>query len=127
MRKIISILALAVLLLPMIAFAQNTCTLVADLTYINSACTDGATVSVDTYGTCCLFNSIHVVTRWLSGIIGALVGIFIIMGAVMIITAGGVPEKVTAGRNYILYAVIGMVVFLFARAIPSIAKAILGM
>jgi hypothetical protein len=127
MRKIITALTLLSLVLPVVAFAADTCHLVTDLTYINSACTDGADVAVDTYGACCLFNSIHVVTKWLSGIIAALVGIFIIIGAIMIITAGGVPEKVTAGRNYILYAVIGMVVFLFARAIPSIARAILGM
>lgn len=127
MSKIISVLALALLLLPMVAFAQDTCTLVADLNYIDDACDDGATVSVHDYGACCLFNSIHVITRWLSGIIFALVGLFIIIGAFTIVTAGGVPEKVTAGRNYILYAVIGMVIFFFARAIPSIARAILGM
>jgi len=127
MSKIISVLALALLLLPMVVFAQATCHLVADLTYIDPTCAAGADVSVDDYGACCLFNSIHVVTRWLSGIIAALVGLFIIVGAFTIVTAGGVPEKVTAGRNYILYAVIGMVVFLFARAIPSIARAVLGM
>jgi len=127
MRKIIATLTLLSLVLPVVALAADTCHLVTDLTYINSDCTDGADVSVDDYGACCLFNSIYVATKWLSGIIAALVGIFIIIGAIMIITAGGVPEKVTAGRNYILYAVIGMVVFLFAKAIPSIARAILGM
>ncbi|MBZ9569573.1 hypothetical protein KJA16_01455 [Patescibacteria group bacterium] len=127
MNKIIPVLVLAFLLLPMVASAQDTCHLVVDLDYIHEDCTEGADVSVDDYGACCLFNSIHVITRWLSGIIAALVGLFIIVGAFMIVTAGGVPEKVTAGRNYILYAVIGMVVFLFARAIPSIARAILGM
>ncbi len=127
MNKIIPVLVLAFLLLPMVAFAQDTCHLVTDLTYIYPVCVDGADVSVDDYGACCLFNSIHVITRWLGGIIAALVGLFIIVGAFTIVTAGGVPEKVTAGRNYILYAVIGMVIFLFARAIPSIARAILGM
>ena len=128
MRKIIATLTLLSLVLPVVAFAADTCHLVEDITFTgNSACTKGADVSVDDYGICCLFNSVWVVTNWLTGIIGALVGIFIIIGAVMIITAGGVPEKVTAGRNYILYAVIGMVVFLFAKAIPSIAKAIMGM
>ena len=127
MRKIIATLTILSLVLPVVAFAADTCHLVADLNYINDACDEGADVDVDTYGACCLFNSIYVVTKWLSGIIAALVGIFIIVGAVMIITAGGVPEKVTAGRNYILYAVIGMIVFLFARAIPSIARAIMGM
>jgi hypothetical protein len=141
MNKIISVLVLVALFLPMIALAADYCKIVADLTYINSDCkpdvlkwdidgdgnNDKGYVPVDTYGTCCLFNSIHVVTNWLSGIIAALVGIFIIIGAVMIITAGGVPEKVSRGRNYILYAVVGMIAFVFAKAIPSIAKAILGM
>jgi len=134
-KKIVSALILGSLLLPMLAFAQvDTCHIVADLAYLHPDCTPTTDVGygpgnmpVEKYGQCCLFNSIHVLTRWLSGIIAALVGIFIIVGAMMIITAGGVPEKVTAGRNYILYAVIGMVVFLFARAIPSIARAILGM
>ncbi|MBZ9569574.1 hypothetical protein KJA16_01460 [Patescibacteria group bacterium] len=127
MNKIIPVLALAFLLLPMVALAQDRCHLVADLTYIDPACTSGADVSVDDYGACCLFNSIHVVTNWVSGIVGAFVGLFIIVGAFMIVTAGGVPEKVTRGRNYIFYAVAGMIVFLFARAIPSAAKAIMGM
>jgi len=141
MNRGVSILLLIVLVLPAIVYAADYCKIVADLTYINSDCepdilkwdidgdgvNDKGYVPVDTHGTCCLFNSIHVVTNWLSGIIATLVGIFIIIGAIMIITAGGVPEKVTAGRNYILYAVAGMVAFVFAKAIPSIAKAILGM
>ena len=127
MSKIIPVLALAFLLLPMVVFAQDRCHLVADLTYIDSVCTEGADVSVDTYGACCLFNSIHVVTNWVSGIVGAFVGLFIIVGAFMIVTAGGVPEKVAQGRRYVLYAVAGMIVFVFARAIPSAARAILGM
>ncbi len=127
MNKIIPVLVLAFLLLPMVALAQDTCHLVADLTYIDPVCIDGADVSVDDYGACCLFNSIHVVTNWVSGIVAAFVGLFIIVGAFMIVTAGGVPEKVTRGRNYIFYAVAGMIVFLFARAIPSAAKAIMGM
>jgi hypothetical protein len=74
-----------------------------------------------------LINSIYVVTRWLTFIIGGIVGLFIIWGAIQIVTAGGNPEKVKAGRNFILYAAIGMLVALFARAIPAIARSVLGM
>jgi hypothetical protein len=49
----------------------------------------------------------------------------IVIGAFNIITAGGSPEKVTAGRNYILYALIGMVVAFFAKAIPAIVSALI--
>jgi len=127
MRKIISVLALVLLALPLFAFAQNTCTIKENMQDINPACIKGAVLSVEDYGICCLVNSIYVLTGWLSFIIAGIVGLLIIYGAILIITAGGTPEKVTAGRNYILYAVIGFVVFLFAKAIPSIAKAILGM
>ena len=126
MRKIISVLALVLLVLPLFAFAQNTCTIVADLSYIDPDCVETYVANVDTHGQCCLFNSIHVMTRWLSGVIAAIVGLLIIYGALLIITAGGEPEKVTQGKRYIFYAVGGLVVFLFARAIPSIARAILG-
>jgi len=49
----------------------------------------------------------------------------IVVGAFNIITAGGAPDKVTAGRNYILYALIGMVVAFFAKAIPAIVAALI--
>ncbi|MBZ9572071.1 hypothetical protein KJA15_01945 [Patescibacteria group bacterium] len=130
MSKVISVLVLVSLLtflvLPMVALAQDTCTLEEDLSDIHPDCTAGSEVDLDTYGMCCLVNSIYVVTKWLTFIIGGVVGLMIIAGAFMIVTAGGNPEKVTSGRNLILYAVIGMVVALFARAIPAIAKAILG-
>jgi hypothetical protein len=49
-----------------------------------------------------------------------------IMGALNIITAGGSPEKVTTGRNYIMYAVIGLIVALLAWELPNIVKAVAG-
>jgi hypothetical protein len=130
MRKIISVLTIATLLLPLIALAQampKTCHLTRDLTDINTACTSGADVSIEDYGMCCLVNTIYSITDWIFYILMAFVGIMIIIGAFTIITAGGSPEKVTAGRNYILYAIIGMVVAFFARAIPAIVKTVIGM
>jgi hypothetical protein len=133
MSKIVVILALAaVLVLPFLASAQiaapNTCTLKRDLsTDINSACGQGSTVSISEYGMCCLINTIYSVTDWIFYILMAFVGIMIVIGAFTIITAGGNPDNVTKGRNYILYAVIGMVVAFFARAIPAIVKAVIGM
>ena len=132
MRKIISVLVLlSLLVLPMLASAQiatpDTCTLTRDLTDIDPACTDDTDVPIEDYGMCCLVNTIYSITDWIFYILMAFVGIMIVMGAFMIITAAGAPEKVTGGRNYILYAVIGMVVAFFARAIPSMVKALVGM
>lgn len=83
--------------------------------------------SKDTWGMFCILSSIHRVTDWVSYLLFAFVGVMIIIGAFTIVTAGGAPDKVASGRNYILYAVIGLIVALFARAIPAMAKAIIGM
>ena len=91
---------------------------------VGTACPfDSATL---TCGACCLLDTIFTVTDWIFYIVIAIALIFIIMGALSIITAGGSPEKVQTGRNYILYAVIGLLIGLAAKAIPSIARAILG-
>jgi hypothetical protein len=52
--------------------------------------------------------------------------LFTIIGAFSILNFGGEPNKVIAGINYILYAVIGSIVAFLTKTIPSIAKAIIG-
>jgi len=102
---------------------------------INTKCSDlitppgdltvEANCYTDEWGTICLLNVINRVFDWVFVFIVALVGIMIVVGAFNIITAGGAPDKVTAGRNYILYALIGMVVAFFAKAIPAIVAALI--
>jgi len=148
MRKIISAIALLSLILPAVAFAQikDYCTLGSSISYggiIYSSgiqvwnpdaggapatdCSTNATVNCKTveWGTVCLLNSISRIFTWIWAILIAIVGIMIVVGAFNIITAGGAPDKVTAGRNYILYALIGMVVAFFAKAIPAIVAALI--
>jgi len=137
MRKIISVLALAgLLVLPAIAFAQmaevTQCTMrhtISGYTGFNCPAADSPcpfNSNTLTCGACCMLDTIMTITDWIFYIVIAVALIFIIMGAFNIITAGGAPEKVQTGRNYILYAVIGLIVGLAARAIPSLARAILG-
>lgn len=125
---LITILALV---LPITVLAQvtapTTCTLRRDLTTINAACTNTAVVSIDNYGMCCLVNTIYSITDWIFYISMAFIGIMIVIGAFTIITAGGDPSKVSQGRNYILYAIVGMVVAFFARAIPAVVKTLVSM
>lgn len=138
MNKIISIAILLGLLIsllvPLVILAQiETCTLREDMPDIHQDCLTTIDVGyglgvmpIDDYGQCCLFNSVYVLTDWLGFIILGIVALVIIYGAILFTTAGGEPEKVTKARNYILYAVVGFLAFLFSKAIPSIAKAILG-
>lgn len=150
MRKIISVLVLASLLvLPMIASAAvaippevTQCTMRNNLTgadwtgygfycpasgtacpFAGTGCTVGGVTC--TCGSCCLFDTIYTISNWLFIIVTAVSFIFIIIGAFTIITAGGAPESATKGRNYILYAVIGLIVALAAKAIPALVRAIL--
>ena len=138
MSKIISVLVLVSLLtLPLVALAQiaapTECTLIRDLTEISQridgtdTCANGASVPIETYGMCCLINTVYSITDWIFYILMAFVGIMIVMGAFYIITAAGAPDKVKQGRDYILYAVIGMVIAFFARAIPTIVKGLVAM
>lgn len=78
------------------------------------------------WGSVCLLNSLYNVTDWISFILLAVAAIMIIMGAFTLATAAGAPEKVTAGRNYIIFACVGLVVALLSRAIPAIARRFVG-
>jgi hypothetical protein len=134
MKKIFSTIILltllSVLVVPMVVSAQaSECTLRHNITDIDAACTKGTTVSetqTKAWGMCCLLDAVYTVTDWIFVILIIVVGLLIIWGAFDIVTAAGSTEKVSAGRNKILYAVIGLVVALLAKAIPSVVKALLG-
>ncbi len=110
-----------------ITTAPETCTLKYDFSDFDSACTPGAEVNISEYGMCCLLNTLYNVTDWIFVMLVGLAGIFVILGAMTLIMAAGSPEKVTSGRNYILYAAIGLLVAFLAKAIPGVVKLIAGM
>ena len=74
---------------------------------------------------CCTINAIYTVTDWIFIGIMSLVVIFVLFGAFTILTAGGAAEKINTGRNYIIWACVGVIVAAMAKIIPSIVKAIL--
>ena len=51
--------------------------------------------------------------------------ILVVIGAYKIMTAGGSPDNVHTGRNYIMWAMVGLGVALLARSIPAIVQAVL--
>ncbi len=121
---------------PMTALAQagapEECTIthdLSDLTGIECPGTDEeCPFDSDDYdcGMCCLMNSIYTVTDWIFIILIAFAAVMVLWGAFTLLTAGGAPEKVTSGRNYIIYAAIGLAVGLLAKAIPAIVRVVLG-
>ena len=140
MKKILSALVLisflAVLLMPVATLAVvemqeiGKCTLRHDFsTWTKISCPASGDCSFDsaTYDCpmCCLIDTIYTVTDWVFAGIVALVVIFVLIGAFNLLTAAGNPEKVKSGRDFIIFASVGMFVALLAKAIPAIVKAIL--
>ncbi len=77
-------------------------------------------------GICCLLSGVLYATDIIFTGLVALVIVFVLMGAFAIVTAAGAAEKVNKGRDYILYAGIGLGAALLARAVPALVKFILG-
>lgn len=130
MKRILPALVLAALVLPLVALAQlgtpTECTLLRDLSDLDPACTDATRVNIEDHGICCVYNSIYRVVDWISFALIAVAILLFLIGAFTIITAAGAPERVTSGRNYIIYAIIGLSVAFLVRAVPSIAGALIG-
>jgi hypothetical protein len=152
MKKILSLTILisflAVLVIPFVVSAQEApkecCTLKRAINLEGTSCpvgsvsapsTDAAadcpgdhcTASTDKWGMFCLMNTLYSVTDWIFVILVGLAGIFIIIGAMTLLTAAGAPEKVASGRNYIMYAAIGLIVGFLSKAIPNLVRMIAGM
>jgi len=123
---------LAVFVLPNIVLAQttggavpSTCNISRTIKIMTGTCPTGA-VSIEENGMCCLLNTLYNITDWIFLVLVALAGIFVIIGAMTLLTASGDPTKVASGRNYILYAMIGLLVAFLAKAVPNIVKMIMG-
>lgn len=77
-------------------------------------------------GICCLLNTIYNVVDWIFVVLVAIAALFVIIGAITLLTAAGSPEKIKSGRDYIMWAAIGLVVAFLSRAIPAFVKMVVG-
>lgn len=80
------------------------------------------TEQTKSWGMGCILNTIYRVADLAFAILIAFAIIMILLAGYTFLTAGGAPEKVNKARDYILYALVGMIVAFLARAIPSIVK-----
>jgi len=133
--KLVLLNLAATIALPLIGLAQvgapTYCTIRAD-TGIAACPTPGETATYERLydgvsgAICCLMSTINYFVNWIFFLLLAVAVIVGIMGGYSIITSGGDPAKVESGRRMILYAIIGVIVALFARAIPPIARMMVG-
>ena len=61
--------------------------------------------------------TIESIVNTVLGFLALIAVIFVIVGGIRIMTAGGNEENVTKGRKTIIYAIIGLLVIFFARVI----------
>ena len=71
-------------------------------------------------GICCVLNTMYNISDWIFVLLVGIAGIFIIIGAMNLVMAAGSPDKVKSGRDYIMFAAIGLFVAFIARAIPGL-------
>lgn len=64
------------------------------------------------------------IVNWLFTILVAVAGIAIVIAGYYYVTAAGNPEQITKARNFILYALIGVLVGLLARGMVSLVQTI---
>jgi len=88
--------------------------------------TGGTAVGSQTWGMFYLMNTINTVVDWFFAVLVVIAVLLTILGAFTLLTSAGSPEKVKSGRDYVLYAAIGLAVALIARAIPALVKSIIG-
>lgn len=132
---------IASMVLPVVASAQIECCKLAKAISLDGidygaasivgpdggTCPLGAISSTtDKWGVICFLNMMNIVINWIFIALMILVIILVLLGAYDIMTAGGNTEKVTLGRTRIMYAAVGLVVALVARAVPSIVRSIFG-
>jgi hypothetical protein len=103
MKKIISALVLTTLLvLPVIGLAQTE---------------EIPDVELDT--------ALDNITNFMFWLLMAVAVIFLFAAGITFITAGGDPEKVKRARDYVLYALIGVVVGVMAKGLTTFLRTII--
>ena len=77
------------------------------------------------WGLVCLLGSIGGVSHWIFVMLMIVSPLMIMFGAYHIMTAGAEPEKVKTGKNYIIWATVGLLVGLFSNAIPNFVASLI--
>jgi len=77
------------------------------------------------WGLVCILGSVGAVAHWVFIVLMVVAPLMIMVGAYFIMTAGTKPERVTTGKNYIIWAAVGLLVGLFSNAIPNFISSLI--
>ena len=75
--------------------------------------------------TCCLLDRIFTIADWIFVILLVMAAVLIIWGAFEFVLSGGVSEKVTSGRNKIIWALVGIVVAFLSQGLVRVITQII--
>ena len=108
----------------------ESCTIRRNFSAGGTTFTKGEVVSAenrpDDWGVVCFLNTVYFVTDWIFYILMLAVMIAILAGGFMFLTAGGDTTKVGKAGKLIAFAIVGLLVGLLAKVIPTIVKYISG-
>jgi len=91
------------------------------------AATDVVDYSSDQWGIICLVNMVAYITNWIFYLMMiAVVIIFVVAGAMYMMSSGD-AEKTKSAKNLIIFGIVGLIVALVAKLIPSVVKLVVGM
>ncbi len=132
-KTILSLILITILgmtIVPSISLAQpmEGCTLRHDVTFDGEPYYEDDEIDStnSAWGMICLFDSIYTITDWIFYVLLAITGVLVVWGGVTIAMAGGDPENMAKGKNFIMYAMMGLAVALLSQAIPAIVQNLLG-
>lgn len=105
MKKILPVLILSVLLLPTVS------AIAATTTYAPASDLEDA---------------VNKIVNFFFTVLIIIAVVLFIWGGVVIVSSGGDAEKVTQGRNIILYAVVGLLIAFLAKGFAALLKGFIG-
>ncbi len=85
----------------------------------------GADHEGEEWAVMCMINTINRTAQVLFTIMMGIVVALVIFGGFLILGSGGNPESVEKGKKYITFAVFGVLVAVFAYAVPAILNLVL--
>jgi hypothetical protein len=126
---LVSLTLLVNLFLPLVVLAQDVPTKCkmqhSDIKIMGIDCPDQPELDSKD-AVCCLVNTLYNVRDWLFYILLIVAAIFIIIAGYNFVTAGGDPGKIKTAKDYILWALIGVLVSFAARGLVGLIRVIAG-
>lgn len=75
----------------------------------------------------CTYALIKFVTNLLFVIVLVIATLFIALAAFYFLTAGAKPDKVEKARNFLIFAIVGLVVASVAKVVPAVVRGFIGL